>query len=58
MFEDLPEMPNLEELEALAFLYGTSPGALLDRCYEERGRFLREEEEGDREEAEERSADA
>lgn len=47
MFEDRPDMPDIGELESLAILYGTSPGALLDRCYETKGRELREEEERD-----------
>jgi len=56
MFEELPEMPTLRELEALAVLYETSPGHLLDECYERVGRKLREEEEGDAEEAAESNA--
>jgi transcriptional regulator with XRE-family HTH domain len=47
MFEDLPDLPTIEELEALAQVYDTKPGELLDRCYEETGRMLREEEERD-----------
>lgn len=47
MFEDRPDMPDLQELEALATIYETSPGALLDRCFEEKGKELREEEEAE-----------
>lgn len=35
-----PCMPSLEEIEALAVLYGRKPGELLDECYEEKGREL------------------
>lgn len=47
MFEDRPYFPELDELEALAHIYATSPGALLDACFEERGMLLRGEEEAD-----------
>lgn len=35
-----PCMPDREELEYLAFLYGRKPGEMLDECYEEIGRVL------------------
>lgn len=47
MFEDRPDFPDLQELEALAHIYETSPGALLDAAFEEWGALLRSEEEGD-----------
>lgn len=40
-------LPDLETIIELANLYGTSPGKLLDGCFEEKGRELLAEEEED-----------
>jgi hypothetical protein len=41
MFEERPDFPDLQELEALATLYDMTPGQLLDRCYTEEGERIR-----------------
>jgi hypothetical protein len=43
LFEDYPGMPSVEHLVTLAAIYDTTPGALLDRCFEEKGKELIEE---------------
>lgn len=40
MFEDYPGIPTLDELVALAVIYDTSPGALIDRCFSKKGAQL------------------
>jgi len=44
IFEDYPGQPDLHELVALAVIYDTSPGKLLDDCYESKGREIMEDE--------------
>lgn len=44
MFEDYPTMPSREDLEALAIVYSSTPGRLLDSCYEAKGAELLTEE--------------
>ena len=41
-----PGMPDRDQLEILAVLYGCKPGALLDECYEIKGRELLAEDDG------------
>lgn len=40
LWEEHVTMPDVQYLTTLAFLYETSPGRLLDDCYEEKGRVL------------------
>lgn len=40
LFEDWLDLPNLEQLIALAVVYDTSPGELIDRCFREKGAQL------------------